>query len=887
MDLLSDGCKTKLFPVTSGGSKDEKVSCTVYDKKNEFIILAGNSSSEDYVPAANDHAFAYAVDLDGNWKWGKFFYNVSFAISTISGCNIDDNGNLVMMGLGNSVPIIMELNPSNGQVLRFVSFDKVGADETSLPWYMTYGAVYHDTKDPDGNSYYYASFIMQDIMQVIKINSVDQKIKWNFQFSKDVVSGGITYPNRKIPGFLAQDPKDTSRLYLIGQFGQRASVIKFDKSIMTVDWKMEVKDPNGAIAPASAMHEVYSYVIPKFQSSIYGCGYQWEDPTTEKNRKAVAFKMNTDGNIKFMKVWGETLGNDLCRAVTYNENRNEAIFMLEVTSASLRPDYSRYSFYSGANSDLLLVTIRDSGSIVSGFNINMDDASVSMGVGGHSMFVLGDEYVFGAQTFGFKTKEQNITYDLVAPSLDSHIFKLNPGSADCFYTSSFTGAEMESLTTNYNNDQIAELDSNSRYLFKQIVNQYLGYPSKYSGSFDLADTFRYPKMCATKSINMTDGAKYYRGSFATEYVVGRQSNAASAVTMMDLGATWLFQNGTEATGMLGNFSRYEQGGTINIKTDSQDAEGKSRTILRGCSRFNELLELYLYVDVMKNTYPDFVSEIETTWTIPVNDVFTYNLPAIKDDEGNDEPEVYIANMTNQPPPPFLFFDSVNMKLIFRPDSIWYQGLTYYFMIVVKEKNSDTIMYPYYCTVKIAGSRIDPEEYLNFTDITFKMTEIDRESKGAFIWSHPVNLTFVKENWDAMFDVYIKNVTFRAHNKTMPILDFNITHLGEDNMTMNFTATFDRPYLLGLLVKKSDKLYIHLKYDLLDTKGYFMPDKQFYNGMFLGNTTLTRLWKDVCNKDAEKENTDPYGSTQFREKIFVIKRIDMQFDFRNEQMYYMR
>jgi hypothetical protein len=59
---------------------------------------------------------------------------------------------------------------------------------------------------------------------------------------------------------------------------------------------------------------------------------------------------------------------------------------------------------------------------------------------------------------------------------------------------------------------------------------------------------------------------------------------------------------------------------------------------------------------------------------------------------------------------------------------------------------------------------------------------------------------------------------------MPLLDFNITHLGEDNMTMNFTATFDRPYLLGLLVKKSDKLYIHMKYDLLDTKGYFLPDK---------------------------------------------------------------
>jgi hypothetical protein len=74
---------------------------------------------------------------------------------------MDDNNKLVVMGLGNSVPIIMELDPSNGQVLRFVSLDKVGASETSLPWYMTYGAIHHDVKDAsDGLSYYYASFIM-------------------------------------------------------------------------------------------------------------------------------------------------------------------------------------------------------------------------------------------------------------------------------------------------------------------------------------------------------------------------------------------------------------------------------------------------------------------------------------------------------------------------------------------------------------------------------------------------------------------------------------------------------------------------------------------------------------------------------------------------------
>lgn len=32
---MSSQCQYNLFPVTAGGSKDEKVSCTIYDKANE------------------------------------------------------------------------------------------------------------------------------------------------------------------------------------------------------------------------------------------------------------------------------------------------------------------------------------------------------------------------------------------------------------------------------------------------------------------------------------------------------------------------------------------------------------------------------------------------------------------------------------------------------------------------------------------------------------------------------------------------------------------------------------------------------------------------------------------------------------------------------------
>lgn len=80
---------------------------------------------------------------------------------------------------------------------------------------------------------------------------------------------------------------------------------------------------------------------------------------------------------------------------------------------------------------------------------------------------------------------------------------------------------------------------------------------------------------------------------------------------------------------------------MNIKTGSQDAEGKWNTIIRGCSQFDDLLEMYLGIEVLKNTNPDFTKDVQTTWKLNVGDKFEYKLPGLKDAEGNDEPEVFI------------------------------------------------------------------------------------------------------------------------------------------------------------------------------------------------------------------------------------------------------
>ena len=72
---MSATCQENVFPIVAGGSKDEKTTCTVYDQVNQLIIVTGNTTSDDFAPAANDHAYAYAIDFQGNWVWGKFFYN--------------------------------------------------------------------------------------------------------------------------------------------------------------------------------------------------------------------------------------------------------------------------------------------------------------------------------------------------------------------------------------------------------------------------------------------------------------------------------------------------------------------------------------------------------------------------------------------------------------------------------------------------------------------------------------------------------------------------------------------------------------------------------------------------------------------------------------------
>ena len=77
----NDACNYKMFPIFAGGSKDEEVRSMNVDPETNYIFVGGRTESSNFAPAENPHGYVYAVSAEGNWMWGQFFYNVSYAVS--------------------------------------------------------------------------------------------------------------------------------------------------------------------------------------------------------------------------------------------------------------------------------------------------------------------------------------------------------------------------------------------------------------------------------------------------------------------------------------------------------------------------------------------------------------------------------------------------------------------------------------------------------------------------------------------------------------------------------------------------------------------------------------------------------------------------------------
>ena len=65
----------------------------------------------------------------------------------------------------------MEINLVDGSVTKFISIELIGTSNTNQPWFMTWAGLHHETStDNKTSQYYYVSFIMNDMMQMMKIN---------------------------------------------------------------------------------------------------------------------------------------------------------------------------------------------------------------------------------------------------------------------------------------------------------------------------------------------------------------------------------------------------------------------------------------------------------------------------------------------------------------------------------------------------------------------------------------------------------------------------------------------------------------------------------------------------------------------------------------------
>lgn len=72
------------------------------------------------------------------------------------------------------------------------------------------------------------------------------------------------------------------------------------------------------------------------------------------------------------------------------------------------------------------------------------------------------------------------------------------------------------------------------------------------------------------------------------------------------------------------------------------------------------------------------------------------------------------------------------------------------------------------------------------------------------------MKWLEENFQNFFHVYWRDTTYRTTRENLSLLDFEPTNFDADGMTVNFTMKFSKPYRIGLLVKKSDRIHIDVK-----------------------------------------------------------------------------
>ena len=81
-----------------------------------------------------------------------------------------DGTTLAVAGIGNSQPLLMDINPINGTLNKFISLDFVYGTQNSQSVYESFGAIYYDKQDyRDYSPYFYTAFIKDDEVFYLRV----------------------------------------------------------------------------------------------------------------------------------------------------------------------------------------------------------------------------------------------------------------------------------------------------------------------------------------------------------------------------------------------------------------------------------------------------------------------------------------------------------------------------------------------------------------------------------------------------------------------------------------------------------------------------------------------------------------------------------------------
>jgi hypothetical protein len=79
-------------------------------------------------------------------------------------------------------------------------------------------------------------------------------------------------------------------------------------------------------------------------------------------------------------------------------------------------------------------------------------------------------------------------------------------------------------------------------------------------------------------------------------------------------------------------------------------------------------------------------------------------------------------------------------------------------------------------------------------------------------------------------------------------DLKFTILGHHNDNLiHFKVNFDEPYYIAVMETRPSKLFIHLRFDILDVYGRI--NKPEYESMVYGNVSLNRFFYEEVKVDA--------------------------------------